>query len=199
MRRSCRRPARSRPIRRSSGCSRTTTRPSSACSMLSMRMATHARRPQEPVRPVVVSLARRRRCLRPGARAQAAAHRRGRLRPFDPRAVARAGRRRRDRGHRSLAARRHPGPAGRAGRAFDPAGRPARAVRRAAGRRCAVHQFQPYPDAGQRRRHPAEPRPADAAGRRAGPHPRHLPALRLSADLGLARLQRTAGRACRCW
>ena len=37
------------------------------------------------------------------------------------------------------------------------------------------------------------------AGRRAGAHPRHLPAVRLSADLGLARLQRAAGRRCRCW
>ena len=62
-----------------------------------------------------------------------------------------------------------------------------------AGRR-AVHRFQPHPDAGQRRRHPVQPRPAAPAVRRAGPYPRHLPAVRLSGDLGLARLQRAAGR-----
>ena len=37
-----------------------------------------------------------------------------------------------------------------------------------------------------------------AAGRHAGAHPRHLPAVRLSGDLGLARLQRAAGRGAAC-
>ena len=109
-------------------------------------------------------------------------------------------RRRRDRRHRSGAARRHRRPARRARRAVDPAGRAGRACSTGSGRRRAVHRFQPHPDAGQRRRHPAQSRPAAPAGRRAGAHPRHLPARStIRAIWGWRDLQRAAGRGCRCW
>ena len=82
------------------------------------------------------------------------------------------------------AARRHRRPAGRAGRAPTLQAAPADAFDGLQAGRRAVHRFQPYPDAGQRRRHPVQSRAAAPAGRRAGAHSRHLPAVRLSRRWG---------------
>ena len=87
--RCCRRPAPSRPIRRSSALFERHAATFAGVLDAVDAHATALRGTEEPVRAVVVPLARRRRRLCAGARAQAAAHRRGRLGPFDPRAVAR--------------------------------------------------------------------------------------------------------------
>ena len=84
--------------------------------------------------------------------------------PSDATARQGAGRRRRDRGHRPRAARRHRRPCRRASWPRVCAGtRRSSRIRRAGD--VLVHD-PAHPDAGQRRRHPVRPRAADPAGAR---------------------------------
>ena len=160
-------------------------------------LAEHRRRRRAgPLRPGLVPAPRRGRRLRARAPRAPAPHRRDRLRAFD--ALPGPRRRRRQPGdgdhlHRPGAPRRHCS----ARRASPPGAarrRRSGSVRRARRGRHPVHRFKPHRDAGHRRRPPG-PRCSAAPRRgRARARPRHLPARRLPARMGMARLQRAAPR-----
>ena len=196
MRRAAAAGRRSRPIRRSRPVRSHAPAFDERCSALVESHAADAAGHARPARPGLVPRARRRGRLRADARSQAAARHRGRARAIRPACWPR----RWAAWARSSRSIRRRAPISRACRGVQVVpstvqAAPMRAVRPAWRRRRAVHRFQPHPDAGQRRRPAAQPRAAAPAGRRDRAHPRYLPAVRLSAGLGLARLQRTAGRA----